>query len=303
VSDHPTRDQPQCVAENPTWRATWPLYLIALGAFVAIWGGWVGLGGLTGFGPIHLLPGIADEFVLNSAITLPLGLEAYAAMALRYFLVPPSGIDPFARKFAGWSALGSLVLGASGQIAYHLMVADGLTKAPWQITAAVSCLPVVVLGCAAALIHLIYRTRSTQPVEDPTDNKQSVVTVGQYVDGRAATMSWAPPVRPVTVEDELQKLLDETPTDRFPTAEPTGPTDEYDRGLDSGAINEVLVADMQQWAADRGRPVSRDEAIKAYGIGATRARTLRLACGWPRSVDEDADQPTAEPTAVGKGVR
>ena len=34
------------------WRNV-PVYLIALGAFVAIWGGWVGLGELTGFGPVE----------------------------------------------------------------------------------------------------------------------------------------------------------------------------------------------------------------------------------------------------------
>jgi hypothetical protein len=53
-----------------------PLLIIALGAFVSIWAGWVGLGELAGFGPVRLLPGIADSFAINSAITLPLGVEA-----------------------------------------------------------------------------------------------------------------------------------------------------------------------------------------------------------------------------------
>lgn len=136
----------------------WPLLLIALGAFVSIWGGWVGLGELTGFGPIRLLPGIADQVVINSAITLPIGVEAYAAYAMWAWLAPASaGVSATARRFACWSAIGSLVLGAGGQVAYHLMVAAGMTQAPWQITAFVSCLPVVVLGCGAALAHLIHR--------------------------------------------------------------------------------------------------------------------------------------------------
>jgi hypothetical protein len=134
------------------------LVAIALGAFVSIWSGWVGLGELTGFGPIHPLPGIWDEFVINTAITLPIGVEAYAAFALRAWLAPPvAGLTRLARRFACWSALGALALGAAGQIAYHLMVAAGLTQAPWQITAFVSCLPVVVLGCGAALTHLVTR--------------------------------------------------------------------------------------------------------------------------------------------------
>jgi hypothetical protein len=151
-------------AADPGTRAVrvprWPLLLIALGAFVSIWGGWVGLGELTGFGPIRLLPGIADQVVINSAITLPIGVEAYAAYAMWAWLAPASaGVSATARRFACWSALGALVLGAGGQVAYHLMVAAGMTAAPWQITAFVSCLPVVVLGCGAALAHLIHRPK------------------------------------------------------------------------------------------------------------------------------------------------
>lgn len=132
----------------------WPVLLLALPAFVAIWGGWVGLGELTGFGPVNLLPGIGDGWTINTAITLPIGVEAYAAYALRVWL---SGIAPTrtARLFAMWSAIGSLVLGMAGQVAYHLMTAAGVTEAPWPITAFVSCLPVVVLGCGAALAHLL----------------------------------------------------------------------------------------------------------------------------------------------------
>jgi hypothetical protein len=129
------------------------LVLLALPAFVAIWSGWVGLGMLTGFGPVHLLPGIADHFVINSAITLPVGVEAYAAFALRVWLTESGSVR--ARRFAKRSTIGALVLGAAGQVAYHLMSAAGVTKAPWLVTTLVSCLPVVVLGCAAGLAHLI----------------------------------------------------------------------------------------------------------------------------------------------------
>ncbi|MDG9674974.1 ABC transporter permease [Micromonospora sp. DH14] len=132
--------------------ATWPVVLIALPAFVAIWSGWVGLGGLTGFGVVHPLPGIADGFSINTAITLPVGVEVYAAYALRAWL---SGlVPPRARRFAKWSAIGSLLVGALGQVAYHLLVAAGITSAPWWITTLVACLPVAVLGMAAALAHL-----------------------------------------------------------------------------------------------------------------------------------------------------
>nr|WP_243706044.1 ABC transporter permease [Micromonospora sp. KC721] len=144
-------------ADKPARRpVVWPVVLMALGAFVAVWSGWVGLGKLTGFGKVDLLPGIVEPgswATIDSAITLPIGVEAYAAYALYVWL---SGRVPTrARTFAKWSALASLAVGALGQVAYHLLVAYGVTAAPWWITTLVSCLPVAVLGMGAALAHLV----------------------------------------------------------------------------------------------------------------------------------------------------
>ncbi|MEU5939043.1 ABC transporter permease [Micromonospora sp. NPDC047548] len=147
---HPDTPTPPAPARPAV---VWPVVLLALPAFVAIWSGWVGLGGLTGFGIVHPLPGIADGFSINSAITLPIGVETYGAYALYVWL---SGRVPEpARRFAKWSALGSLVVGALGQVAYHLLEAAGIESAPWWITTAVACLPVAVLGMGAALAHLV----------------------------------------------------------------------------------------------------------------------------------------------------
>jgi hypothetical protein len=147
----------------------WPVLLLALPAFVAIWGGWVGLGELTGFGPVNLLPGIGGGWTLNTAITLPIGVEAYAAYALRVWLNKGAARSDVARRFAMWSAIGSLLLGAAGQVAYHLMTAQGIKVAPWQITTFVSCLPVIVLGCGAALAHLSHAAPGTSVEKPPAD--------------------------------------------------------------------------------------------------------------------------------------
>jgi hypothetical protein len=141
----------------------WPVALLAAPAFVAIWSGWVGVGAFTGFGPVHPLPGIVDGFTINSAITLPIGVETYAAYALRVWLASTGPTR--ARRFAKRSAIAAFVLGALGQIAYHLMTAAHLTTAPWPITTAVSCLPVVVLGFGAALAHLQHH--DDDRTEDP----------------------------------------------------------------------------------------------------------------------------------------
>ena len=134
----------------------WPVVLLAAPAFIAVWSGWVGLGTLTGFGIVHPLPGIADHFSINSAITLPIGVETYAAYAL--YVALSGRVPDRARKFAKWSAIASLLAGALGQVAYHLLTESGVTTAPWPVTTAVACLPVAVLGMGAALAHLVRST-------------------------------------------------------------------------------------------------------------------------------------------------
>lgn len=137
----------------------WPLLFLAAPAFVAVWSGWVELGAMTGFGKVNPLPGVPgvpDDFTINTAITLPVGVEAYAAFALGTFL-SHKRLSDTTRRFAGVSAVGALILGAAGQVAYHLLEVADKTRAPWWITTIVSCLPVVVLGLGATLAHLIRR--------------------------------------------------------------------------------------------------------------------------------------------------
>jgi hypothetical protein len=130
----------------------WPLVPIAAPAAVAIWSGWVGLGGMCGFGLVQPLPGIV-AWHLNTAISLPVGVEAYGAFALGAWLTP--GTPERARSFARGSAIGALALGALGQVVYHLLAAAHQVRAPWPVVVLVACLPVVTLGFGAALTHLL----------------------------------------------------------------------------------------------------------------------------------------------------
>ncbi len=160
--DHPGRAR----AGPNSGRAVrpWPLLLLAMPAAVAVWSGWVGIGQLTGFGQVHPLPGLWPGLRLDTAITLPVGVEAYAAYALHAWLTANNQVSARTRAFARRSATGSLLLGMAGQIAYHLLTQAHATRAPWPITTAVSCLPVLVLGMGAALAQLIHTdTHHTGP--------------------------------------------------------------------------------------------------------------------------------------------
>jgi len=177
---------------------SWPLLVLAAPAAVAVWSGWVGIGRMTGFGMVHPLPGIWDSLHIDTAVTLPVGVEAYAAYALRAWLARSRQVSRRTRRFAGWPAAGSLLLGMAGQVAYHLLAQAGATRAPWGITTAVSCLPVLVLGMGAALAHLLRAdacgTGQADPVPEPHPDSRPgypFSVVGRLAEAEAAARQLA----------------------------------------------------------------------------------------------------------------
>jgi hypothetical protein len=57
---------------------SWPLLVLAAPAAAEVWSGWVGIANKTGFGLVSPLPGIWPSLHLDTSITLPVGVEAYA---------------------------------------------------------------------------------------------------------------------------------------------------------------------------------------------------------------------------------
>jgi len=134
---------------------SWPLLVLAAPAAAEVWSGWVGIAQKTGFGLVSPLPGIWPSLHLDTAITLPVGVEAYAAYALRAWLAREDWISVGTRRFAKWSAICSFALGMAGQVAYHLLAQAHAVRAPWPVTTVVSCLPVLVLAMGTALAHML----------------------------------------------------------------------------------------------------------------------------------------------------
>jgi hypothetical protein len=249
--------------------STWPVYLLALPAFVAIWSGWVGLGQLAGFGPVHVLPGVADDVTLNTAITLPIGMETYAAYALRVWM---GGRAPArARRFARMTAVSSLVVGSLGQIGYHLMAAVGWASAPWPVVIVVSCVPVAVLGMGAGLVHLV------RADEDEAEPDQI-----------------APPAEPlvpvVTARDEIADLV---------AAEPATTRELWERYAEpvelTAARSDETRPEIEQGADLVGpglshRDLTPDEADLVATVRDLRERLGDLAGpGESTPTDDDAD--------------
>jgi hypothetical protein len=135
----------------------WALILMGIGAGFSVWSGWVGLGQMCGFGPVQPLPGIWDSLTINSAIVLPISVEAYGTYALRRWLSP--GASRRTSIYAGVSAIFSLLVGGAAQVAYHELKAAGYSHAPWQVVMAVALVPVVVLALASILAKLVATDR------------------------------------------------------------------------------------------------------------------------------------------------
>jgi hypothetical protein len=163
ASAGPGRDQAKTIR-------SWPLLVLAVPAAAEVWSGWVGIAQQTGFGTVPLLPGIWSALHLDTAVTLPVGVECYAAYALRAWLATGHAISGRTRRFARRSAICSFALGMAGQVAFHLMGQDHVTRAPWGITTLVSCLPVLVLGMGTALAHML---REDAAAADQPDDRSS----------------------------------------------------------------------------------------------------------------------------------
>ena len=66
----------------------------------------------------------------------------------------------------------------AGQVAYHLLTQAGVTRAPWEVTTVVSCLPVAVLGVGSALAHLLRSDASSADAQTQAAPGRGVALCG-----------------------------------------------------------------------------------------------------------------------------
>ena len=276
---------PATVRSGRTIRS-WPLLVLAAPAAAEVWSGWVGIAQKTGFGLVSPLPGIWPALHLDTAITLPVGVEAYAAYALRAWL--DRSISDRTRGFAKWSAICSFALGMAGQVAYHLMAQAGMTRAPWAITTIVSCLPVLVLGMGTALAHML---RADAKAPDAPDS-------GTGPPSTLRSLSWS-----FEDQDGPDHRRPETDRDRSPSRSQNAPAPGPQRGQRPGDLARRLPGhklDQARVVARRlaaaGQPVTR-RALRSGGVrGSTEtlnalARTINAELAGIRPVSGRETRP------------
>ena len=260
-------DRSAAVSSGARTVRSWPLLVLAAPAAAEVWSGWVGIAQKTGFGLVSPLPGILPSLHLDTSITLPVGVEAYAAYALRAWLAGEHVVSGRTRRFAKWSAICSFALGMAGQVAYHLLAQAGTARAPWPVTTIVSCLPVMVLAMGTALAHML-RADAGAAADAPDSG-----TGGPAV---SRSPAWSAEDRAGAAQDQaaLQAPLAGTGP---PAGTRTAPQQDHDArtvtAIPSG-IGQARVAAGRLAAA--GKPVSR-RALRSEGIRGSNQALNALA--------------------------
>jgi hypothetical protein len=258
----PAADRFGAVRDHVKTLRSWPLLVLAVPAAAEVWSGWVGIAQKTGFGMVPLLPGIWSSLHLDTAVTLPVGVECYAAYALRAWLATAHATSDRTRRFARRSAICSFALGMAGQVAFHLMDQDHVTRAPWVITTLVSCLPVLVLSMGTALAHMLRE-------DSATAGHAQTTAPGP---GTSVPLTWSPAEQPGDQPDQ-------NPPDRT-TSEPRPPDRTRTLPRNDGHAVAEPVAPVPH-AADPGIAHARGIARELAGAGqrisrrALRSRGVR----------------------------
>jgi hypothetical protein len=258
---------PAAVRPGRTVRS-WPLLVLAAPAAAEVWSGWVAIAKMTGFGLVSPLPGIWPSLHLDTAITLPVGVEAYAAYALRAWLARDQAISGRTRRFAKWSAICSFALGMAGQIAYHLMAQAGMARAPWPVTTIVSCLPVLVLGMGTALAHMLRADAGAAEAPGSRTGQPAVLR----------SVSWSP-----QDQDGPARGRPEADRDRPVRRDQNGPAagPQHGGGIAGPGLQPAgSQVDQARMVARRlaaaGRPVSR-RALRSGGVTGSNEALNALA--------------------------
>ena len=266
-------DRSAAVSSGTRAVRSWPLLVLAAPAAAEVFSGWVGIAQRTGFGMVAPLPGIWPSLHLDTAITLPVGVEAYAAYALRAWLSSGPAVSERTRRFAKRSAVFSFMLGMAGQVVYHLLAQAEVARAPWAVTTVVSCLPVLVLAMGTTLAHML---RADAAAERPSSGPEDQITL------RSSARSGGNQDGPHTDQDRgAGGRPRSSPPARSRVAAPGAGTS---TGPQAGQVEQARLVARRLAAA--GRPVSR-RALRSGGIRGSNAALNALA----RTVGAEAAGP------------
>lgn len=275
---------------NTKSRAMWPLYLISVGAVLAVWSGWVELGAMCGFGIEQPLYGVWNGLKINAAISLPLSMEAYGFYAMGFWFDPDEAEG--VRKYARWTTILAYTLGFLAQATYHVLAAMHMQHAPIPVVVFVSGVPVATICVAGGLLHKHIEARKAaletsalelagagvQPAPAPADlpaapRPEAVV---QEVQRPLAAPEVTPEPQPVPPTDSGGIRKDPAPLPEQPVPEPVRTN--VVRLLDEGekaVLRAELAAMSDEDRIQAARSMTVREFGSRFGYGKSQAAKLQ----------------------------
>lgn len=138
------------VASLMTWT-------VGLGAAILSWAAWTGLAQKCGWTESLDLGFVTLRISWLAAIIV----DVYALRAFRVWQRAAPWVSDSSREYAKWSTYISVLIGILGNVAYHVIVSEGIKTAPMWVVIPVSSLPPIMLGAIGHLNAIERRDRST----------------------------------------------------------------------------------------------------------------------------------------------
>lgn len=159
------------------------------------------------------------------------------------------------------SAIGSLVLGMTGQVIYHLLAAAHATRAPWPVTVVVACMPVATLGFGAALAHLMHADVKSECAPEAHPETAPETTVAPLASEPENAL---PTVPPEPLPAPRLEAPESAPRRTRKSAPVTAPEKRYADLLAAGSLPSLrqIRADMKV-GQDRAKEIRSDLAASA----------------------------------------
>lgn len=246
-----------CEKEDRDWKSTAMTWVVGLGAAILSWAAWTGLAQRCGWTDTLHLGDKDGGLTLRLAWLTALIVDVYALRAFRVWQRSAPWVSDSTRHYAKWSTFVAIGVGVAGNVAYHMMVLNHVTQAPWWIVIPVSAMAPAALGAVGHLNAIERRDRATWrriQAETPTvETRRRVVK---------------PAVSTQTADRIQARMKVSVPTEtRLETRE----TPEKVSGSAQVAHLEAIKSHVTDWRKIGGK-VSYAQITEATGI--TGKRTL-----------------------------
>lgn len=147
--------------EDRDLKSTAMTWAVGLGAAILSWAAWTGLAQRCGWTETLHLGDKDSGLTLRLAWITAIIVDVYAMRAFKVWQRSAPWVSESTRFYAQISTFAAIAVGIAGNVAYHVMVLENVSKAPIWVVIPVSALPPLALGAIGHLNAIERRDRAT----------------------------------------------------------------------------------------------------------------------------------------------